>query len=378
MRFILILTVLIIYTAFKAIQLWPSQRIPAIVIAGLTFALMLGGMFIYRADLTVFNKPWFQTFAWIGSITMGLWATFIILSMPFDILQAIASVTGMLDEIDPAKKESVLYTFHVAVFIFSILLTGFGLTETLMGPTVKEVIVKVKNLPSSLQGLKIAQISDLHVGPTIRKDYVEKVVGLVNATNPDLVIVTGDLADAKVVSIENDLQPLSELKPKYDKFYVTGNHEYYWDPLNFVKKMSELGFQSLVNENRVIQIGDSKLLMAGVTDPMGSLLSTEHTPNLRKAAMTNETTQFKVVIGHRPDVSVEAEPLGFNLQFAGHTHAGQFFPFSLFIGLAHEYTRGLYRRGNMWIYINPGTGYWGPANRLGVRAEITLVKLESE
>jgi len=156
---------------------------------------------------------------------------------------------------------------------------------------------------------------------------------------------------------------------------VTGNHEYYWDPEGLIAKMRELGFTPLLNENAALKIGESRLLVAGVTDPMGAAMTPAQKPDVSRAAHSDEKADLRILLAHRPDASTEAEPLGFDLQFSGHTHAGQFFPFSLLIGLEHRYSRGLYRHGRMQVYVNPGTGFWGPPNRLGVPAEITLATL---
>jgi predicted MPP superfamily phosphohydrolase len=155
---------------------------------------------------------------------------------------------------------------------------------------------------------------------------------------------------------------------------VTGNHEYYWDAPGLVQKVRELGFTALINENRIVQVGSAKILIAGITDPMGQMLS-GHAPDINKATRSSESTEFKIFLSHRPDAYLQSEPRGFDLQFSGHTHSGQYFPFNLLIGFFHKYSRGLYRHGHLWVYVNPGTGYWGPANRFGVPAEITLLTL---
>jgi predicted MPP superfamily phosphohydrolase len=268
-----------------------------------------------------------------------------------------------------------LQGFYLSLFGVSGALAGLGLLEVVRGPKIKKTLLAVENLPPSLQGLKIAQISDLHVGLTIRKGYVEEVVRLMNETNPDFIFLTGDITDAPINSIAEHLKPLSNLKSKYGTFYITGNHEYYWDIESIIEAMKALGFTLLLNENRTLKIGDSKILIAGITDPAGEHGLPGHAPSMSRSIAALDETAFKILLAHRPDACVEAEALGFDLQFSGHTHAGQFFPFSLLIGLAHKYTKGLYRHGRMWVYVNPGTGYWGPADRLGIRAEISLVTL---
>ena len=359
-RILAIALVLLFYTSLKAIQIWPGHIFLAIFCSATLFVFMLGGIFIYRANPDVYEDTWFRIFVWVGSLGMACWATFVIFSLPLDFVQIALTLPQGLS---------------ASVLAFSGGLATLGFIQVARGPQVREVSTSLENLSPALVGLKIAQISDLHVGPTIRKRYVEEVVSKTNATQPDLIFITGDIADGQAHSIAENLEPLRNLRARLGKFYVTGNHEYYSGAQGLIDKLSELGFTALLNENRVIQVGDAKLLVAGVTDPMGAVFSADHRPDLKKALRSGETVQLKVLLAHRPDACVEAEGLGVDLQFSGHTHAGQFFPFSLFIGLAHKYSRGLYRHGRMSIYVNPGTGYWGPANRLGVTPEISLVRL---
>jgi predicted MPP superfamily phosphohydrolase len=379
-RFLLIVSTFALYTSYMATQLWPPHPFVATALTVVLFVMMLGGTFIYRANPQVFDHAWFKILIWSGSLAMGIWATFILIVLPLDILHLLG--VGALKVSHASTKFDDGSFFLPQDFYFSILalatiLAGFGLIEVLRGPRVKNVAVKIANLHPALQGLKIAQLSDLHVGPTIRKNYVAEMVRRTNAVAPDLIVLTGDIADAHVASIVEHLEPLRELRARYGVFYVTGNHEYYWNAPDLIAKVQELGLQPLLNENKIIRIGDARVLVGGITDPMGHYLKPPQTPDLKKAAQSGETAQLKIVLAHRPDVSDEAEALGFDLQFSGHTHAGQFFPFSLLIGLAHKYNRGLYRHGRMWVYVNPGTGYWGPADRLGVASEITLVTISS-
>jgi len=376
-RFLIVISLLFIYTSFKSTQLWPTQKWSAIGLTLLLFLLMVGGMFLGRTKASAFDETWFQVISWGSSLTIGLWATFIIISMPFDILHLGIFIWNRLagsSELDAERRVVLFHTIPRYLAAFSAGLATLGFTEVLLGPKVKETKVSFSNLPPALKGLKITQISDLHVGPTLRQGYVEKVVTEVNSTNPDLIFFTGDMADANVDSIDEHLQPLAKLKAKYGLFYVTGNHEYYWGASELITKISSLGFTALINSNKIINIGDQKVMIAGVTDPAGDMLD-GHTPDLKKAVATSEIAGFKILLAHRPDACLEAELEGINLQFSGHTHSGQFFPFSLFIGLAHKYSRGLYQHGLMQVYVNPGTGYWGPADRLGVMAEVSSIIL---
>jgi predicted MPP superfamily phosphohydrolase len=293
---------------------------------------------------------------------MSFMGTFILISIPVLIVNLFVG-------------EFLSRNIVIGMVTASAAIVSVGLLEILRGPRLKEIELPVKGLPPTLNGLRIVQVSDLHVGPTIRRAFVREVVERCNDLSADLVLVTGDIADARASSIVEDLAPLAELKAKHGVFYVTGNHEYYWDVDGLVKLATSLGLQALMNENRVVKVGDAKILVAGITDPMGFMAGGRHRPDLARALTQAESTDFKILLSHRPDPFAEAEKAGVDLQFSGHTHGGQFFPFSLLIPLAHKHYRGLSRHGSLWIYVNPGTGYWGPPNRFGVPPEITLLSL---
>jgi predicted MPP superfamily phosphohydrolase len=254
---------------------------------------------------------------------------------------------------------------------------GLGFAEAVRGPRVHEVLVPIPNLPAALRGLKIAQISDLHAGPTIQRGYVDEVVRQTNALAPDLIVVTGDIADGSPAAVGPHLQAMADLKARLGTYYVTGNHEYYWDVERWLDQIRSLGFLPLINENRVLSLDDAKILLAGVTDSAGGGFSSTHRSDPNKAIQSGQQCHLKILLAHRPNSCYEAERLGFDLQLSGHTHGGQFFPWSVFMPLAYKYYRGLNRHGRMWIFVSSGTGYWGPAHRFAVPSEIALLRLTS-
>lgn len=251
--------------------------------------------------------------------------------------------------------------------------TGFA--QAIKGPKVIEVEVPIKNLPSDFQGFRIVQISDLHIGPTITKDYAENVVSIANGLNPDLLALTGDFSDGEVELLRPSIAPLKNLKAKHGTFFVTGNHEYYWDPVGWLKEYQELGAKVLTNEHVLIKEKSSQLVLAGVTDHSTGSRIEGHQSDPHKSIQGAPIETVKILLAHQPESYKEASKAGFDLQLSGHTHSGQFFPFSLFMPLAHKYYVGLNRHENMWIYVNRGTGYWGPPQRFAIPSEITLIKL---
>jgi uncharacterized protein len=364
-----IMSVLLVYTIYKAEQIWPSHPDLAIIFSIFVFILMMSGTFLYRFNVGVYDKPWFRSMTWVGSLLMGVWAAFIIFSIPIDV---IATLTGFFHPSSDAV--AVMQVIAQATLLISLIFAAIGLIVVLRGARIRATQIPMENLDPDLRSLKIVQISDLHIGVTVRRSYVEQVVRTVNKVNPDVIFITGDLLDGKLESILEHMEPLRDLKAKHGIFYVTGNHEYYWGAIqDILQKLKTFGFQLLLNENRVVSIGGAKVLVAGVTDPQGPSFAADHKPDAEKAARSDQTTQLKILLAHRPDFYNEAEKLGFDLQLSGHTHAGQFFPFSMIVKMAHKYYRGLNRHGKLWVYVNPGTGYWGPANRFTVTPEISLI-----
>jgi len=376
--FLLILLVLLVYTGYMAGRTWPRRRIWAWTLAIVLFAVAVGWQFLYRWNPGVLDSVWFRALAWAGSLGLGLWATLVLLSVPLDILRLVASGLrrmGPRAHVDPERRRFLLRSIPLGVGWSSAGLAGLGFIQAVRGPRVQELFVPIPNLPKALQGLRIAHLSDLHVGPTIQRGYIDEVVRQTNALEPDLIALTGDIADGSPAVIGQHLLPLTGLEARLGTYYVTGNHEYYWGVESWLEKVRSLGLLPLLNENRVIAIGDAKLLLAGVTDSAGGAFAMSHRCDPGQARRSSEDCDIRVLLAHRPDRWSESEALGFDLQLSGHTHGGQFFPWSLLMPLAYKYYRGLNRHGRMWIFVSSGTGYWGPADRFGIPSEIALLRL---
>lgn len=242
-------------------------------------------------------------------------------------------------------------------------------------PRMRHVRVPVADLPPELEGYRIVQWSDVHVGPTIRRAFVESLVERTNALEPDAVAITGDLVDGYADDLRDEVQPMRNLRTRDGVFYVTGNHEYYWRASEWIPLLQSLGLDFLKNEHRVVTRGDAKLVFAGVTDPVGR---DTHKQDPDRALAGAPDDAVKVLLSHRPQTASDASRLGAHLQLSGHTHGGQFFPFNLVIHKFQPIAKGLHRVGRTWLYVNRGTGYWGPPTRLAVGGEITVIELTRE
>jgi predicted MPP superfamily phosphohydrolase len=365
--FLLIFLLLVLYTGVQARRLMPGAPEWAPWAATTAyFWLILGWMRAQRAEGP--EPRWLRALSWCASLGFGVWAAFLALALTADLVHPALRALGL-----GAAGPSVLETRVLAGAALA--LAALGYAQVRLGPLVRRVRVPIEGLPKELEGLTIAHVTDLHVGPTIREGYVERVAARVAELGADLIAVTGDLGDGRAAALSRALQPLSALKAPLGAYYVTGNHEYYWGAADWLSKARELGFTPLVDEGRLVERGGRAILVGGVSDRDAHYFPEGHRSDAGAAARGGEGAALRLLLAHRPDASAQAARAGFHLQLSGHTHGGQFFPFSLVIRLFHTHWRGLSREGKLWVYVNPGTGYWGPPHRLGVPAEIALLTL---
>jgi predicted MPP superfamily phosphohydrolase len=262
------------------------------------------------------------------------------------------------------------------VWIGSVLALGAGALAAVRGPHVRHVDIPVEGLHADLEGLRIVQISDLHVGPTIGARYVRRVVRMANALAPDIVALTGDLIDGSVARLAPQVASLAALMPAGRVFLVLGNHEYYAGAAPWIVHFEALGLRVLLNESATIAIGASRVVIGGVLDPAAQLSDPAQLPRPDLALGQDAGPAFRLLLAHNPKLAPLAEKAGFDLQLSGHTHAGQFFPWTLAVHLVHApHVAGLSRRGRMWVYVSAGTGTWGPPVRFGTEPELTLLRL---
>jgi len=262
-------------------------------------------------------------------------------------------------------------------------LTGIGtlggLIQARVLPRIKRVTVTLDNLPEAHHGLTIAQLTDVHIGPTIRGDHLQKIVELTNELKPDIIAMTGDLVDGLVPQMAAQVEPFKNLQSRYGTFYITGNHEYYWGAQDWVTHFMTLGFQPLQNTHRALNINGEKLVIAGVNDVQAEQMGAEG-PDMKKAFKDAPTGTTRILLAHHPKLWDTSHEHGVHLQISGHTHAGQFWPVTWVVLLVHKYVKGLFERTNAqgqqeFLYVSPATGYWGPPNRLFNPAEITHITL---
>ena len=254
--------------------------------------------------------------------------------------------------------------------------TSYGYYSARKGPSIINQTIFLNDLPDAFENFTIAQISDLHVGPTIKKPYVEKVLNQISIINPDLIAITGDLIDGSIDYLKKDLEPLSEMIASYGTYFVTGNHEYYSGAEKWLDETDRMGFTNLVNEHDLITINNETITLAGVTDFRAHQIIPSHKSNPKNALRGSTDQKVKILLAHQPSSIFKANEAGYDFQISGHTHGGQFWPFTYPTKKANPYLSGLHDHNGTQIYVNSGTGYWGPPLRIGVPSEITLFKLK--
>ncbi|MFF7812080.1 metallophosphoesterase [Streptomyces sp. NPDC007945] len=248
-----------------------------------------------------------------------------------------------------------------------------GAYGVLRGPRVKRVTVPLAKLPRAAHGYRIAVVSDIHLGPTLGRAHAQRIVDAINATQPDLIAVVGDLVDGTVENLGPAAEPLAGLRARHGSFFVTGNHEYFSGADAWVDHVRELGMRPLRNERLEIAAGFD---LAGVDDVAGE--SEGQGPDFVRALGDRDRSRAAVLLAHQPVVIDDAVAHGVDLQLSGHTHGGQLWPGNLLAGLANPTVAGLERYGDTQLYVSRGAGAWGPPVRVGAPSDITLVQLASK
>jgi predicted MPP superfamily phosphohydrolase len=238
------------------------------------------------------------------------------------------------------------------------------------------VPVDAARVPAGWPGLRIVQISDLHVGPTIRRGYVEAIIEAVSSLDADIIVITGDLVDGFVEQLRDSIEPLRSLRARHGVYFVTGNHEYFYRANEWIVALQSLGIKVLSNRHDIIRHEGAPVLIAGVDDPAADPKETEPREGLLARALAGAPERaLSILLAHRPSDAIHAAAQGFDIQLSGHLHGGQFFPLTLLLRYAEPFLAGLYRPHGMWLYVNQGAGYWGPPNRLGARQEIAVLEI---
>ena len=315
--------------------------------------------------------------AWVGLLCMGLFSSLLVLTALRDVLLAAVWAAAALGW-SPAQAllPGLRAGSALVVPMAALLVTVLGFWNARRTARVVRVDVPVAALPAALDGFTVAQITDIHVGPTIKQHYLQAIVRKVNALEADMVAITGDLVDGKVHELTDHVAPLAQLRSRHGSFFVTGNHEYYSGAHAWMAELRRLGVRVLMNEHVVLQQNQAAVVLAGVADFHADRFDPSHRSDPHAAiAGAPLDAGVRLLLAHQPRSAFEAAKAGFDLQLSGHTHGGQFWPWNLFVPLQQPFTAGLRKLQDLWVYTSRGTGYWGPPKRFGAPSEITLLRL---
>jgi predicted MPP superfamily phosphohydrolase len=311
-----------------------------------------------------------QVLHWGGMVWMGAFGLLLTATLAADLVGWVWRMTGSAPEVLVLARDKALAVVGVVV---PALLFAF---RTARAPArVERVTVPVSGLGAGLSGMKVVQISDIHIGPTLDRRFMQRVVEQVNALEPDVVAVTGDLVDGSVSRLRDEVAPLAGLRASLGVYYVTGNHEYYHGGAAWSAEVARLGLTVLNNAHRVVERGGARLTVAGVTDLEGGRMDPAHACRPDVALAGAPVGVPRLLLAHQPRAAVLASGLGVDLQLSGHTHGGQLFPFMAFVKLQQPVIQGLATIAGVRVYTSRGTGYWGPPLRLGPAPEITELTL---
>lgn len=316
-----------------------------------------------------------RPFLLVGYGWMGVLLLLLALLGLADGLRALLALTGAQSGV-----AELVWSRGAALAVIAVV-SGLGALAVRSGlgqVAIRTVPVELERLPRELDGFVIAQLSDVHVGPTIGREFVERIVQRTNELEPDAIVITGDLVDGSVHALRDAVAPLAGLRARHGVFFVTGNHEYYSGASAWCQELARLGIRVLRNERVRIGSAGASFDLAGVDDYSARGFGRGHGADLARALEGRDASRELVLLAHQPRAIFEAERVGVGLQLSGHTHGGQLWPWNYLVRLQQPTVSGLSRFGSAQLYTSNGTGYWGPPMRLGAPAEITRVVLRSK
>lgn len=271
------------------------------------------------------------------------------------------------------KNINLLDKANYLVVGLTAILVVYGLYGGLKEPALQTLEIKTSKVNKEM---RLVMINDTHINRTTPVETVEKLVERVNALNPDIIVMVGDIADDKVEMLGLQMDALQKLKAKYPPLLSFGNHEFYNGLIPWQFKFKNMGF--ILMFNRGVELPDNDVFIAGIPDSHISNNNPIWNVNFEKALQGSKNTDYRILLSHTPDFVDYLPKNRIDLQLSGHTHGGQIFPFQFLVKYANKYLSGLYEVNGVKLYVSNGAGYWGPAMRLFAPSEITVIDLKPE
>lgn len=344
----------------------------------LAFLALLGASwFVQPLAAEVLPAARQRVIAWPAAAWMGCAWLLVVGLLITDALWWLAGSESLAATTAAADASGTASLRAMAVIAWTVILGAVGLISVRRPPVLQRVEITLPRWPAALDGFRIVQISDIHIGPILDRRFAAALVARCNALQPDLVAITGDLVDGPVRHLGADVAPFADLRAAHGVFFITGNHDYFSGADAWVDLVRGLGIRVLRNEHVRIDVGAAGFDLAGVDDTNGARVAGERGADIAAALAGRDERRAVVLLSHDPLTFPAAAKHGVDLQISGHTHGGQIWPFMYFVRLATPYVAGLYRRHDAHIYVSRGTGFWGPCMRVGAPAEITELVLRA-
>jgi predicted MPP superfamily phosphohydrolase len=321
------------------------------------------------------RPPASRIVSWPASLWMGFAFLLVVLLAFSDALLWITGGVALAASGSFSGGESAAAVRAAVVAAVALVAGVFGLRSAMRPPALQRVEIELERWPESLDGFRIVQISDIHIGPILGRPFAERLVAQANVLEPDLVVLTGDLVDGSVRKLADEVAPLAGLRARHGVYFVTGNHDHYSGARRWCAKARELGMHVLRNERVEIRDGDAAFDLVGVDDHHGSHFGRGGGEDLGAALDGRDRSRPAVLLAHDPSTFKRASTMAVDLQLSGHTHGGQIWPFRVLVRLAIPFVAGRFRRNGAELYVSRGTGFWGPPMRLLAPSEITEIVL---
>jgi len=358
-----------------------ARRVVTVVIVLLGVSLplaMLLGRVLPFGSLRLLQQP---AYVWMGTMCL-LAAALLLTDLGRALLwlgERVGARLGRRLPPFPSRAQSVGVRRAAALVALLVGLggTAYGVVHAVGGPVVVRIEVPLPGLPARLDGLRLVQLSDLHVGGGLGGARLARIVAQVQARQPDLIAITGDLVDGAPEQLLPELEPLRRLQAPLGVYFVTGNHEYYSGVERWIPEFERLGLRVLRNEAVALPPDAPGFTLFGIDDSHARSLATGHGADLHGALAGATPGLPQVLLTHQPAAALQAAQHGVGLVLAGHTHGGQLWPFTLFVRLQQPFLAGLYTLGDTRLWVSQGTGWWGPPLRLGTDSELTEIVLRA-
>jgi predicted MPP superfamily phosphohydrolase len=345
--------------------------------AALALSLPVGMILTRTISPSLARDVLFVPFLWMGVMVLLFFGTAAV-----DLVKLIVKIAVRSPK-TPTNPSRRLFLSRVAasgIVLTAGSLASAGVVRGKTHPRVHRIKVSLSRFPIALNGLRIVQLTDLHIGGVLDSSWLETVVNNTNRLRPDLIAVTGDLVDGTVSELLPELASLALLRAPLGVFFVTGNHEYYSGAAEWIPAIETLGLRVLRNEHVIIGKEDNAFALVGVDDRNAAKMLKGHGPDVNKALAGIPSGMETVLLAHQPKQIFEAADKDIGLMLSGHTHGGQMWPLTYFVSIQQPYNKGLFLHpgGRTQIYVSQGTGFWGPPMRIGTENEITEITLWRE